>query len=412
MLGLARRLAARGHRVSVLSEPCLQSAVEAAGLHFYPFEHYFTRADRHEDFFEDWKAGPLSNPTMDKVIFGPVQVTVEETLRVIDIARPDALVVDCLMLTALIAGEARGLPRAVIFHMPEYMPGRNRPPGMLGLLPGRNWLGNVRDRLLGRLFRSKLAQYLPRVNAVRAGLDLAPLAHPVDLLDQADLRLIQTHPHFDFPLDPLPANVRYTGPVLDDPDWTSTWQSPWPSHDQRPLVVVSLSSTFQNQAAVVQRCLDALAQLDVRGLVTLGPALDPTRFIAPPQVVVVATAPHSQVFPQASLVVTHAGHGTIMRALAHGLPLLCLPMGRDQKDNAAKVAYHGCGLRLQPGASVSQLQGGIRRLLSDASYSERAAFLGTAIREMAHQDLAVQELQAMGSLTKEPRPLTGAPQTV
>jgi len=38
------------------------------------------------------------------------------------------------------------------------------------------------------------------------------------------------------------------------------------------------------------------------------------------------------VFPLADLVITHAGHGTLMRALSHGLPLVCLPMGRDQNQ--------------------------------------------------------------------------------
>ena len=49
---------------------------------------------------------------------------------------------------------------------------------------------------------------------------------------------------------------------------------------------------------------------------------------------------------RAALVVTHCGHGTVMRALSHGRPMLCLPMGRDQNDNAARVVARGAGLRL------------------------------------------------------------------
>lgn len=411
MLGLARRLSARGHRVTVLSEPCLGPAVTAMGLQFTPFERYFTRTDRQEDFFEDWKYGPLSNPTIDKIIFGPTQILVDETLRVIRRVQPEALVVDCLLPPALIAGEASGLPGAIIFHMPEYLPGPNRPPGMMGLLPGRNWLGQLRDRLLGRLFFAKIRKYLPRINAARLALGLAPLQHPVDLLNRAQRRLILTHPDFDFPLEPAPANVRYTGPVLDDPDWTEPGQLPGAASAERPLVVVSLSSTFQNQGATLQRCLDALGQLDLRGLVTVGPALDPGDFTAPENVTLVRSVPHSEVFPHADLVVTHAGHGTIMRALSYGLPLLCLPMGRDQYDNAAKVVYQGCGLQLSPQASVERLRKSIERLLTDTGFGARAAVFGAGIRELGQRNRGVDELEGMVAQPYTAR-ATDAPQTV
>jgi hypothetical protein len=53
---------------------------------------------------------------------------------------------------------------------------------------------------------------------------------------------------------------------------------------RRPLVVVSLSTLEQGQASLLQRILLALGQLNVHGLVTLGPALDPGQFAAPPNV--------------------------------------------------------------------------------------------------------------------------------
>jgi UDP:flavonoid glycosyltransferase YjiC (YdhE family) len=42
------------------------------------------------------------------------------------------------------------------------------------------------------------------------------------------------------------------------------------------------------------------------------------------------SAPHDAVMKEVSIVVTHGGHGTASRALWHGLPLLVIPMGRDQ----------------------------------------------------------------------------------
>ena len=135
-----------------------------------------------------------------------------------------------------------------------------------------------------RLFLGQLKAYLPPFNDARRALGLAPLGTARELVDQyhaADLRLIQTSEAFDFPITPTPPNVRYVGPVLDDPDWTGEWRSPWPEADPRPLVVASLSSTFQDQRGLLQRIIAALGTLEVRGLVTLGPAMAGERFDVP-----------------------------------------------------------------------------------------------------------------------------------
>ena len=71
------------------------------------------------------------------------------------------------------------------------------------------------------------------------------------------------------------------GPILDEPGWAEPWTPPW-TNDQRPLVLVGLSSTFQNQAALLQRIIDALSTLPVRAIVTTGPAIDPARVRPPP----------------------------------------------------------------------------------------------------------------------------------
>jgi len=372
MLGLARRLADRGHQVHILTEPCLKQAAQQKGYIHHSFSEYFTRTDRTEDIMKDWNSKPSDNPTLERVVFGPAPVVARETYRIAKQIGTDLLLVDCLMPGALIAGEALCLPTILVFHFPEYLPGPNRPPGLLGLKPGRSWIGRLRDSLLTSLFHKSLYKYLPDLNLLREEFGLEQMNHTTDLLQNADLRWILTHKDFDFPLDPAPDNVRYTGPILDDPDWTDAWQNPFSSIDDQPLVVVSLSSTFQNQQSVLQRIINAMSPLPVRGLVTLGPAMKEEFFDVPSNVIVVKSAPHSQVFPEADLVVTHAGHGTIMRALAHGLPLLCLPMGRDQPDNAVKVSHRGLGLSLEPSVKPKRISRAIQKLLTDPSFRQNA----------------------------------------
>ncbi|MBK7408727.1 MAG: hypothetical protein IPJ40_12085 [Saprospirales bacterium] len=58
VLGLAKRLAGRGHRITVLSEPCLEELIRALGFDYIPFENHFIRTDRPRIFSRTGKATP------------------------------------------------------------------------------------------------------------------------------------------------------------------------------------------------------------------------------------------------------------------------------------------------------------------------------------------------------------------
>lgn len=84
---------------------------------------------------------------------------------------------------------------------------------------------------------------------------------------------------------------------------------------------MTLGSTYQQQEAAYGRIVAALGTLPVRAVATYGP-IDPPSTPAPPNVHVVASAPHAAVLAETSAVVCHGGHGTVMKALARGLPRL------------------------------------------------------------------------------------------
>src|SRR5207245_7707178 len=110
-----------------------------------------------------------------------------------------------------------------------------------------------------------------------------------------------------------------------DPAWTEPWRSPFKASDRRPLVLVGFSTTFQNQIDVLRRVIGALGELDVRAVVTAGPAIDIASLPSAANVHVCTSAPHSQLLKEAAAVVTHAGHGTVIRALPAGRPGVCMP---------------------------------------------------------------------------------------
>ncbi len=229
-------------------------------------------------------------------------------------------------------------------------------------------------------------------------MGLRPLSSVFEQFERANRLLVLTSQAFDFPADSLPANVRYVGPQLDDPAWLAPWEPPTLDDDKRPLVLVSLSTTYQQQADVVRRVVAALADLPVRGLVTLGPALDGERFSLPPNVRAESYIPHRLVCPHADLVITHCGHGTVITALSAGVPLVCLPMGRDQGDNAARVVWRGAGVRCSSKADVKTLRQAIQQVLEQPQYREGAHQIADGIARDGGSATAIVELEGLASL--------------
>ena len=146
---------------------------------------------------------------------------------------------------------------------------------------------------------------------------------------------------------------------------------------------------------MLRRVATGLGELPVRGLVTTGPTVAPEDIDAPPNVTVVRSAPHSRVLEHASAVVTHAGHGTVIKALAHGVPVVAMPIGRDQPDVAARVVASGAGLRLRPGSSSAKIAAAVGRVVNEPAFSGAASRMADAIRRDIAEDRAVAELEAL-----------------
>ena len=106
VFGLANLLAARGHRIRILSEPSMEAAISKQGFKFSSFQKLFQRTDRTEDIFNDWNAKGIRSPALDNVLFGTAKDVTDETIRAIKEEPTDVLMVDCVLPTAVIAAEA------------------------------------------------------------------------------------------------------------------------------------------------------------------------------------------------------------------------------------------------------------------------------------------------------------------
>ena len=217
-------------------------------------------------------------------------------------------------------------------------------------------------------------------------------------------------PGFDAPC-PLPANTTYVGPITAPQP-----RQPLDPHDAEllaepgdPWVLLSLSTTLQGQAAPLPRMLDAVAALPVRVLLTLGGVLPASAVDAPPNVTVREFVPHDLVLPHMAAVISHGGLSTITAALTAGVPLVCIPQGRDQPDNAA--ARRGVAVRggsSPPTRPPAEIATALEELLADPAARREARRFADVIAGLGAGDVATDkvadllEVPARAALLKHP----------
>lgn len=401
LLGVARALIARGHQVTVLGDPTIHEEAERAGCRFTPWRTapHRTALTIDQDLFRDWETkSPLEGLRnyRDKFIAGPAGRYTADTLEAIDAVKPDVVVSEYTIFGAFMAAEKRGLPMAGLVPNIWPLPAVGAPPFGPGFMPARSPLGRLRDAFFRRMVTRIFDQAVPRLNQTRQQFGLPPLRAFFDSLQNAEAFLVLTSANFDFTSPYVPANVRYVGPILDDPDWAAPWTPPWRPENRDPLVLVGFSSTFQNQGAALRNVVAALSGLPVRAIVTLGEMLPEGEVQSVGSVVVVRSAPHRELLKTAALAVTHCGHGTTMKALAAGVPMVCMPMGRDQDDTAARVVHSGAGVRIKPSASVKTIARAVQTVLADQSFRASAQKLRDVMVEEGRNVNVATELENVG----------------
>jgi MGT family glycosyltransferase len=396
-LALARRVMERGHDVRFLGHRSQQAAIEKAGCAFSPYERApdcdASRADG--ALIRDWEAGSppeLFGWLRERLFFGPAEAFAIDVLAELQRHPADAVATDFMLYGAHAAAERSGLPSAALYHTVYAPPTADVPP----FGPGLDLPKTAAEREQQREGRAMAVrgwnEGLPTFNAARARIGLPKLNSVFEQFDRLDRVLVMTSRAFDFAAingTRLPANVRYVGPQLElGPNGRGR------VGDGRPLVLVSFSTTYQAQQPLLQRVLAGLGTLPVRALVTTGPALELNSSL-PANVEVRSFVPHAEVLPHTDLVVTHAGMGTVMASLAYGVPLVCVPMGRDQLDVAARVAHAAAGRRLSPAAREAEIVAAIRSALADRDLAANAGRLATEIGRELAAERAVAELEAL-----------------
>jgi UDP:flavonoid glycosyltransferase YjiC (YdhE family) len=359
-IALALALAQRGHEVVVETWRHWQDAVEGLGLEFAAAEEY--------------KVFPPPRP--DSADGAGAAGAARALLPFMEDWRPNAVISDVLTVAPALAAEAAGVRRATLIPHPYPVHRAGEPFFAFGLMPPRTALGRVAWRAWLPVLETGLRRGRRELNEQRAALGLAPLCRFHGGLSE-ELVLVATFPQLEYPRR-WPAEVEVTGPM--------EFELPFPDIDlpagDEPLVLVAPSTAKDPECRLVRSALAGLADEPVRVVATTNRSKPQQPIEVSGNAVLVDWVSYSQVMPPAALVICHGGHGTTVRALGAGLPVLCCPVAGDMTENAIRVAWAGAGLSLPWRlCRPAPLRWAARRILADPTFRERAAELAAWRRE-------------------------------
>ena len=332
-------------------------------------------------------------PTLERPL-KPYQAAVRasaETGALIEDFDPDVVVADILTVAAALAAEAAGRPWVTL--VPHVLPvfERGWPPYSIGARLPRTAAGRLMWRSMGPLLRAGLEQGRVQLNESRARVGLPPLEHEHGGISRT-LTLVATFPQLEYPRTVPEPWARVTGPLM----WEQPFGDVEPPPGDGPLVLVAPSTAQDREQRMLRAALEGLAAEPVRVLATTNRRPPPTPIDVPSNARVVDWVSYARTMPLCDAVVTHGGHGTLMRALASGVPVVACPEAGDMAENAARVAWAGVGVSL-PRRLISPrgIRLAVRRLLAEPGYARRAGELRSWAEQHDGAERAAVELEAL-----------------
>jgi UDP:flavonoid glycosyltransferase YjiC (YdhE family) len=369
LLHLARPLAA-DHEVVFATGPALVPTIERAGIRAVAAGLDWTEpeADRTFPELRDLPLREMERWWVRNIFFdrhaNPMARDVGDLL---DAERFDLVVRTYVEFGGWAAATVRDLPQ-VVFQL------------------GQAWTADQLP-IIGELLRPVLDRLAP-------DRDLDPRSVYGDLL-------LLLHPESYEPWTPPVPWTRTRPPIPFPDDATPPRPAVLDGTGDRPVVLVTFGTVFNRTPGVFEVVLEALAELPVTAVVTTGSTRDPAELgPVPDHVLVRRFVPFTDLLPHCDLVVGHGGFSTTMMALAHGIPVITMPLGSDQPWNAANCRALGLGEVVDfEGVTPQALVAAVRGVLDDPAYRER-------VRAYRDELLALPTMEAAAARIVE---VAGAP---
>jgi MGT family glycosyltransferase len=292
--------------------------------------------------------------------------------RALDTVAPDTVLVDINAWGALNVAEAWGGPWTVFSPYTPPISSAGTPPFGPGLVPKAGPLGRLRDAVVRPLVTGAAERTLtPRINTLRSAYGLAPVHSADEYFRRAPLMLVATAEPFEYHHDDWGDRIRMIGAMPWDPP---AERPAWLDELEHPVVLVTTSSEYQADEALVRVALEALRGEPYTVVATMPAGVQGLGEL-PANARVLDFVPHRHVLEHTAVAVTHGGMGATQKALARGIPVCVVPFGRDQLEVAARTVHAEAGSRVPA-----------KRLSPDR--------LRTAVREAATRQAGAQRVAA------------------
>lgn len=354
MIALARALHARGHEVTLQTWERWRAGVEAEGLAFAPAPEY--------------QVFPTPSLDRDGVpealdFYDAVPYATRDTEPLVRELRPEVVVSDILTLAPGLAAELHGVPVATLIPHVHPESASGFPIYSFGARLPRTALGAAAWGLAHWPVRKGLESGRQALNRTRAEVGLPPLDRVHGGISPR-LALVASFPQLEYPRE-WPSHVHVVGPLLWEPPEGVQVQPP--ESMATPVVLVAPSTSQDPEHRLLSASLKALAEMPVRVIATWNRRLPGKPLPVAANTRLVEWVSYAKTMPRCDLVVCHAGHGTVARALSSGCPVVACPVAGDMNENAARLAWAGAGIRL-PRRFISPrpLRLAIERALGDA----------------------------------------------
>jgi UDP:flavonoid glycosyltransferase YjiC (YdhE family) len=372
MLALGEALVARGHTVALQTWRRWRDPAEAAGIEFAAAPEYQVFPTR-------------ERPT------APYQAAVRaarSTVPSVESFAPDVAVSDILTPAPALAAELCGVPVATLVPHVHPWSAPGFPPYSLGARLPRTrageWLWGRFDGVIERGLERGRREY----NECRARLGLAPIPWLYPGMSRA-LTLVGTLPQLEYPRRWEPW-LRVVGPLL----WEPPGEHVPPPPGDGPVVLVAPSTAQDPEHRMLRAALEGLADPPLRVIATYNGREPDPPVAVPGNAVLVPWLSYSRSMPAAAVVVTHGGHGTLVRALSCGCALVVCPAGGDMAENAARADWAGLAVRLPRRLlGPRTLRLAVRRALGDAPMRAHARTAATWIAANDGAASAAAELE-------------------
>jgi UDP:flavonoid glycosyltransferase YjiC (YdhE family) len=387
-IALGRELVLRGHDVWIETWQKWRADCEREGMRFAPAPEYQVFPTR-------------ERPLKPYVAAVKASAVTAALIREVD---PEVVVADILTVAAAMAAEVEARPWATLVPhvLPVSEPGL--PPYSLGTVMPRTRVGarlwSAVQPVLGRGEERGRVE----LNGARARVGLPPLAHVHGGISRG-LALVATFPQLEYPRRTWEPSMRLTGPLL----WERPFGEVEPPPGDDPLVLVAPSTSQDPSHRLLRAALEGLAGEPVRVLATTNRRPPPRPLPVPENARLVDWVSYARTMPRCDAVISHAGHGTLARALVSGAPVLACPDVGDMAENAARVRWSGVGVSLPRRFQTPRgVRLALRRLLSNRSYAARAGELRDWAERHHGAGIAAEAVEAFAE-GRSPAVLTDTP---